>query len=136
MRLYILCWSEFSRRKLLPAVSLAAGHLTTPTVAGLPGLSENFRPTTSKCSPILRLLSSHWATSVVRTRVVGVANVCDSLRGLSSLQHRIYNLNKATTALCAAAEAQYLLAFQYYKIALWKRNGIVDDRITFTSLKQ
>ena len=67
--------------------------LTTPTVAGLPGLCENFRPTTSKSSPILRLLSSHWAyTSVVRTRVVGVANVGDSLRRLSSLQHRIYNL--------------------------------------------
>ena len=91
-RLYILCWSEFSRRRLLPAVSPAAGHLTTPTVAGLPGLCENFCPTTSKGSPILRLLSSHWATSVVRTRVVGVANVGDSLRRLSSLQHRIYNL--------------------------------------------
>ena len=91
-RLYILCWSELSRRRLLPAVSPAAGHLTTPTVAGLPGLCENFRPTTPTSSPILRLLSSHWATSVVRTRVVGVANVGDSLRRLSSLQHRIYNL--------------------------------------------
>ena len=60
-------------------MSPAAGHLTTPTVVGLPGLCENFRPTTSKSSPILRLLSSHWATSVVRTRVVGVANVGDSL---------------------------------------------------------
>ena len=39
-RLYILCWSEFSRRRLQPAVSQAAGHLTTPTVAGLPGLCE------------------------------------------------------------------------------------------------
>ena len=86
-RLYILCWSELSRRSLLPAVSPAAGHLTTPTVAGLPGLCDNFRPTTSKSSPILRLLSSHWATSVVRTRVVGVVNVGDSLRRLSSLQH-------------------------------------------------
>ena len=91
-RLYILCWSELSRRRLLPAVSSAAGHLTTPTVAGLPGLCENFRPTTSKSISILRLLSSHWATSVVRTRVVGVANVGDSFRRLSSLQHRIYNL--------------------------------------------
>jgi len=93
-RLYrpILCWRELSRRRLLPAVSPAAGHLTTPTAAGLPGLCENFRPTTSKSSPILRLLSSHWATSVVRTRVVDVANVGDSLRRLSSLQHRIYNL--------------------------------------------
>ena len=91
-RLYILCWSEFSRRRLLPAVSPAAGHLTTPTAAGLPSLCENFLPTTSKSSPILRLLSSHWATSVVMTRVVGVANVGDSLRRLSSLQHRIYNL--------------------------------------------
>ena len=91
-RLYILCWSELSRRRLLPAVSPVSGHLTTPTVAGLPGLCKNFRPTTSKSSPILHLLSSHWATSVVRTRVVGVANVGDSLRRLSSLQHRIYNL--------------------------------------------
>ena len=90
-RLYILRRSELSRRRLLPAVSPAAGHLTTPTVAWLPGLCENFRPTTSKSSPILRLLSSHWATSVVRTRVVGVANVGDSLRRLSSLRHRIYN---------------------------------------------
>jgi len=52
-RLYILCWRELSRRRLvLPAVSPAVGHLTTPTVAGLPGLCENFRPTTSKSSPI------------------------------------------------------------------------------------
>jgi len=36
--LYILCWRELSRRRLLPVVSPAAGHLTTPTVAGLPGL--------------------------------------------------------------------------------------------------
>ena len=91
-RLYILCWSELSRRRLLPAVSPAAGHLTTPTVAGLPRLCETFRPTTSKSSQILRLLSSHWATSVVRTRVAGVANVGDSLRRLSALQHRMYNL--------------------------------------------
>ena len=81
-RLYILCWRELSRRRLLPAVSPAAGHLTTPTVAGLPGLCENFRPTSFKSTPILRLQSSHWATSVVRTRVVGVATVGDSLRRL------------------------------------------------------
>jgi len=91
-RLYIICWRELSRRRLLPAVSPAAGQLTTPTVAGLPGLCEIFRPTTFKSSPILRLLSSHWATSVVRTKVVGVANVGDSLRRLCSLQHRIYSL--------------------------------------------
>jgi len=91
-RLYILCWRELSRHRLLPAVSPAAGHLTTPTVAGFPGLCENFRPTTFNSSPILCLLSSHWATSIVRTRVVGVANVGDSLRRLYCLQHRIYNL--------------------------------------------
>ena len=50
-RLYILCWRELSRRRL-PAVSPAAGHFTAPTVAGLPCLCENFRPTTSKSSPI------------------------------------------------------------------------------------
>jgi len=31
-RLYILCWRELSRRRLLPVVSPAAGHLTTPTI--------------------------------------------------------------------------------------------------------
>ena len=51
-RLYILCWRELSRLRLLPAVSPAAGHLATPTVAGLPSLCENFRPTTSKSSRI------------------------------------------------------------------------------------
>ena len=35
-----------------PAVSPAAGHLTAPTVEGLPGLCENFRPTTSTTGPI------------------------------------------------------------------------------------
>ena len=35
-RLYILCWRELSRHRLLPAVSPAAGRLTTPTVARLP----------------------------------------------------------------------------------------------------
>jgi len=116
-RLYILCWSEFSRRRLLPAVSPAAGHLTTPTVAGLPGLCENFRPTTSKSSPILRLLSSHWATSVVRTRVVlvGVANVGDSLRRLSSLQHRIYNLLarwlSEDSAICCVLPVLWMTSF-------------------------
>ena len=105
-RLYILCWSELSRRRLLPAVSPAAGHLTTPTVAGLPGLCENFRPTTSKSSPILFLLSLHSATSfvrTVRTRVVGVANVGDSLRRLCSLQHRVYNLLGLTCSLVLGA---------------------------------
>ena len=37
----------------------------------------------------------YWATSVVRARVVGVANVGDSLRRPCSLQHRIYNLLEA-----------------------------------------
>jgi len=40
------------RRRLLPAVSPAAGHLSTPTVAALPALCKNFCPTTSKSSPI------------------------------------------------------------------------------------
>ena len=50
-RLYIPCWRELSRRRLLPAVTPAAGHLTAPTVEGLPGLCENFRSTTSTTSP-------------------------------------------------------------------------------------
>ena len=129
-RLYILCWSECSRRRLLPAVLPAAGHLTTPTVAGLPGLSENFRPTTSKSSPILRLLSSHWATTVVRTRVVGVANVGDSLRRLSSLQHRIYNLPDRHTFV-----PYWLLTYllTYLNIGCWRRTSPCGDAITVIS---
>jgi len=46
---------------------------------------------------------SHWATSVVRTRVVGVANVGDSLRRLYCLQHRIYNLLGPTAAAVVLA---------------------------------
>jgi len=118
-RLYILCWSELSRRRLLPAVSPAAGHLTTPTVAGLPGLCENFRPTTSKSSPILRLLSSHWATSVVSTTVVGVANVGDRLRRLSSLQHRIYNL---------LGHCQPARHISVSESLAWDRNGLARRR--------
>ena len=125
--LYILCWSEFSRRRLLPAVSPAAGHLTTPTVEGLPGLCENFRPTTSKSSPILRLLSSHWATSVVRTKVVGVANVGNSLRRLSSLQHRIYNLLGAKSLNRSTSQrqiniyicSQYSICLQCFDTVGW-----------------
>jgi len=45
---------------LQPTVSPADGHLSTPTVAGLPGLCENFRPTASN---LTYPQSSHWATS-------------------------------------------------------------------------
>ena len=38
-----LGWSS-----LQPTVSPVDGHLTTPTVAGLPGLCENFCPTASR----------------------------------------------------------------------------------------
>ena len=39
---------RLGRRSLQPAVLPADGHLTTPTVAGLPGLFENFHPTAPK----------------------------------------------------------------------------------------
>jgi len=57
---------SLGRRSLEPAVSPADGHLTTPTVAGLPGLCENFRPTASKSYPNLTYtLNSDWATSPI-----------------------------------------------------------------------
>ena len=55
-RLYILCWRKLSRRRLLPVVSPAVGHLSTPgqhvNNVRLWGVCRNFRPTTSKTSPI------------------------------------------------------------------------------------
>ena len=48
--------------------------------------------------PRVAQFNACWATSVVRTRVVGVANVGDSLRRLYCLQHRIYNLLGRRTA--------------------------------------
>ena len=54
--LYILCWRKLSRRRLLPVVSPAVGHLSTPgqhvNNVRLWGVCRNFRPTTSKTSPI------------------------------------------------------------------------------------
>jgi len=37
---YILCWRELSRRRLLPAVSPVAGHLTTPIIIDCQGRVE------------------------------------------------------------------------------------------------
>ena len=64
-------------------MSPSDGHPSTPTVAGLPGLCENSRR-----------LSSHWATTPIALSGLeswAVVNIGDSLRRLSSLQHRIYN---------------------------------------------
>ena len=93
-RLYILCWS--GRPAILP-LQLWQGCQVCVKLSA--------HATTSKSSPILRLLSSHWATSVFRTRVVGVANGGDSLRRLSSLQNRIYNLLGREQQLDKAAAA-------------------------------
>jgi len=66
----------------------------------------------------LRLQSKHWATSVVRTRVVGVANVGDSLRRLSSLQHRIYNLLGLSPAVSSAVRSHCLYALSSFSFPL------------------
>ena len=62
--------------------------------------------------------STHWATSVVRTGVVGVANVGDSLRRLSSLQHRIYNLLGLSPAVSSAVRSHCLYALSSYSFPL------------------
>ena len=107
---------SLGRRSPQPAVSPADGHLTTPTVAWLPGLCENFRPTASKSQPDLTYpLSSHWATSPIalsRLEQWAVANVGDSLRRLSSL-HIIYNSAGDTRLMTMFT--MMLVVYSYYR---------------------
>ena len=62
---------ELSRRRLLPAVSPAAGHITTPIIIDCQGCVEISAQRPPRLAQLNAPLSSHWATSVVRARVVG-----------------------------------------------------------------
>jgi len=91
-RLYILCWREHSRRKLSPT-------LAAPTTLALTTLVAQCELSRRQIGLLLEVVGrkfSHRPGNPAAVRVVRWPAVGDtagsSLRRLSSLQHRIYNL--------------------------------------------
>jgi len=91
-RLYILCWSELSRRKLSPTLATPTTLVPTTLVAQC----ELSRPKIGLLLEVVGRKVSHRpgnpaTVGVVRWPAAG-DTAGSSLRRLSSLQHRIYNL--------------------------------------------
>ena len=91
-RLYILCWSELSRRKLSPT-------LATPTTLVLTTLVAQYELSRRKIGLLLEVVGRKFLHRPGNPATVGVVRwpaagdtAGSSLRRLSSLQHRIYNL--------------------------------------------
>jgi len=91
-RLYILCWSELSRRKLSPT-------LATPTTLVLTKLVAQCELSRRKIGLLLEVVGRKFSHRPGNPATVGVVRwpaagdtAGSSLRRLSSLQHRIYNL--------------------------------------------
>ena len=91
-RLYILCWSELSRRKLSPT-------LATPTTLVLTTLVAQCELSRRKIGLLLEVVGRKFSHSPGNPATVGVVRwpaagdtAGSSLRRLSLLQHRIYNL--------------------------------------------
>ena len=91
-RLYILCWSELSRRKLSPT-------LATPTTLVLTTLVAQCDLSRRKIGLLLEIVGRKFSHRPGNPATVGVVRwptagdtAGSSLRRLSSLQHRIYNL--------------------------------------------
>jgi len=91
-RLYILCWSELSRRKLSPT-------LATPTTLVLITLVAQCELSRRKIGLLLEVVGRKFSHRRGNPATVGVVRwpaagdtAGSSLRRLSSLQHRIYNL--------------------------------------------
>ena len=91
-RLYILCWSELSRRKLSPT-------LATPTTLVLATLVAQCELSRRKIGLLLEVIGRKFSHRPGNPATVGVVRwpaagdtAGSSLRRLSSLQHRIYNL--------------------------------------------
>ena len=91
-RLYILCWSELSRRKLSPT-------LATPATLVLTTLVAQCELSRSKIGLLLEVVGRKVSHRPGNPATVGVVRwpaagdtAGSSLRRLSSLQHRIYNL--------------------------------------------
>ena len=95
-RLYILCWSELSRRKLSPT-------LATPTTLVLTTLVAQCELSRRKIGLLLEVVGRKFSHRPGNPAAVGVVRwpadgdtAGSSLRRLSSLQHRIYNLLGST----------------------------------------
>ena len=91
-RLYILCWSERSRRKLSPT-------LATPTTLVLTTLVAQCELSRRKIGLHLEVVGRKFSHRPGNPATVGVVRwpaagdtAGSSLRRLNSLQHRIYNL--------------------------------------------
>ena len=91
-RLYILCWSELSRRKLSPT-------LATPTTVVLTTLVAQCELSRRKIGLLLEVVGRKFSHRPGNPATVGVVRwsaagdtAGSSLRRLNSLQHRIYNL--------------------------------------------
>ena len=91
-RLYILCWSELSRRKLSPT-------LATPTTLVLTTLVAQCELSRRKIGLLLEVVGRKFSHRPGNPATVGVVRwpaagdtAGSSLRRPSSLQHRIYNL--------------------------------------------
>jgi len=91
-KLYILCWREHSRRKLSP-------KLATPTTLVLTMLVAQCELSRRKIGLLLEVVVQKFAHRPGNPATVGVVRwpaagdtAGSSLRRLSSLQHRIYNL--------------------------------------------
>ena len=91
-RLYILCWREHSRRKLSPT-------LATPTTLVLTTLVAQCELSRRKIGLLLEVVGRKFSHRHGNPATVGVVRwpaagdtAGSSLRRLSSLQHRIYNL--------------------------------------------
>ena len=91
-RLYTLCWREHSRRKLSPT-------LATPTTLVLTTLVAECKLNRNKIGLLLEVVGRKFSHRPGNPATVGVVRwpaagdtVGSSLRRLSSLQHRIYNL--------------------------------------------
>jgi len=91
-RLYILCWRQYSRRKLSPTVA-------TPTTLVLTTLVAQCELSRRKIGLLLKVVGRKFSQSPGDPATVGVVRwpaagdtAGSSLRRLSSLQHRIYNL--------------------------------------------
>ena len=102
-RLYILCWSELSRRKLSPTLATPTTLVLTTPVAQC----ELSRRKIGLLWEVVGRKFSHRpgnpaAAGVVRWPAAG-DTAGSSLRRLSSLQHRIYNLLGRSSTGAAAA---------------------------------
>ena len=91
-RSYILCWRQYSRRKLSPT-------LATPTTLVLTTLAAQCELSRRKIGLLLKVVGRKFSHRPGNPAAVGVVRwpaagdtAGSSLRLLSSLQHRIYNL--------------------------------------------